>query len=192
MCTLALVTQSSLQGKVHIHLTLIAVVLIALHEVLPINVIPELKKNASNFRHSANFKYEGMVTHSFDRFYIVAKYEVPIIENLKFTTFSFDLMCNHLNISKKSYLLGYIRHCRRIAPYVKFYKQQMDLYSWTTYNILQNEIGLILLCFNHLEDTMIMYVKYNSDTLIELVKTVHPSQNVTTWKEKIFVREINE
>ena len=89
-----------------------------------------------------------MLTHSFDRFYVVAKYEIPMIENLKFTTFSFDLMCNHLNISKKSYLLRYIKHCWRIAPYVKFYKQQIDYYNQTAYNILQNEIGLILPSFN--------------------------------------------
>ena len=136
------------QGKINIHLTLIAVVLISLHEVLAIDVMPELKKNVLNFRYGANFKYEGMLTHSFDRFYVVAKYKIPKVENLKFTTFSFDLMCNHLNISKKSYLLRYIRHCRRIAPYVKFYKQQIDYYNRTTYNILQNEIGLILPSFN--------------------------------------------
>ena len=192
-----------------------------------------------------------MLTHSFDRFYVVAKYKMPNIENLKFTTFSFDLTCNHLNISKNCYILRYIRHCRKIAPYVKFYKQQIDYYNQTIYNILQNEIGLILPSFNnnnnrkqrflttilgiiaskviglafegissflhhkrhkalqkavnvinsksidhnriyHLEDTMIMYGKYNSDTLMELVKTVHQMQNVTTWKEKIFVSEMNE
>ena len=44
----------------------------------------------------------------------------------------------------------------------------------------------------HLEDTMIMYGKYNSDTLMELVKTVYQMQNVTTWKEKIFVSEMNK
>ena len=150
------------------------------------------------------------------------------MEHLQFTTFLFDLTCNHLNNSRKSYLLRYIRHCRRIAPYVKFYKQQIDYYNLTTYNILQNEIGLILPSFNnrkkrflttilstiaskviglafegissflhhkrhkalqkavnikhsrseidhnrvyHLEDTMTMYDKYNSDTLMELVKT---------------------
>ena len=42
----------------------------------------------------------------------------------------------------------------------------------------------------HLEDTMIMYGKYNSDTLMELVKTVHQMQNVITWKEKLFVSEM--
>ena len=78
--------------------------------------MPDLKKNVLNFGYSANFKYERMLTHSFDRFYVVAKYEVPKVEHLQFATFSFDLMCNHLNISRKSYLLRYIRHCRRIAP----------------------------------------------------------------------------
>ena len=97
-----------LQGKMNIHLTLIAVVLISMHEVLAINVMPELKKNVLNFGYGTNFKYEGMLTHSFDRFYVVPKYEIPKVENLKFTTFSFDLMCNHLNISKKRYLLKYM------------------------------------------------------------------------------------
>ena len=214
-----------------------------------IDVMPELKKNVLNFGYGANFKYEGMLTHSFDRFYVVAKYEIPKVEHLQFTTFTFDLMCNHLNISKKSYLLRYIKHCRRIAPYVKFYKQQIDYYNWTAYNLLQNEIGLILPNFNnrkkrflttilgtiatkviglafegissflhhkrhkalqkavnvlnsktnidhnrvyHLEDTMIMYGKYNSDTLMELVNMVHQMQNVTTWKEKVFVSEMNK
>ena len=145
--------------------------------------------------------------------------------------------------------MRYIRYCRKIAPYVKFYKQQIDYYNQTAYNILQNEIGLILPSFNnrkkrflttilgtiaskviglafegivsflhhkrhkalqkavnvinsksktdhnrfyHLEDTMIMYGKYNSDTLMELVKTVHQMQNVTTWREKIFVSKMNK
>ena len=44
----------------------------------------------------------------------------------------------------------------------------------------------------HLEDTMIMYSKYNSDTLMEFVNMVHQMQNVTTWKKNIFVSEIND
>ena len=223
------------------------VFLMSLCKVFKIDMMPELKKNVLNFGYGANFKYEGMLTHSFDRFYVVAKYEIPKVEHLQFTTFVFDLMCNHLNISKKSYLLRYIRHCRRITPYVKFYKQQIDYYNQTAYNLLQNEIGLILPNYNnrgkrfpitilgtiaskfiglafegissflhhkrhkalqkavniinskseidhnrvyHLEDTMIMYGKYNSDTLMELVKMVHQMQNVTTWKEKVFVSKI--
>ena len=114
-----------------------------------IDMMPELKKNVLNFRYGANFKYEGMLTHPFDRFSVLAKYKIPKVEHLQITTFAFDLMCNHLNISKKSYLLRYIKHCRRIAPYVKFYKQQIDYYNQTAYNLLQNEIGLMLPNFNN-------------------------------------------
>ena len=110
----------------HTYSIFITVFLISLHKVLTIDVMPELKKNVLNFGYGANFKYEGMLTHSFDRFYVVTKYEIPKVEHLQLTTFTFDLTCNHLNISKKSYLLRYMRHCRRIAPYVKFYKQQID------------------------------------------------------------------
>ena len=85
----------------HIYSVFITVFLISLCKVLTIDVMPELKKNVLNFGYGANFKYEGMLTHSFDRFYVIAKYEIPKIEHLQFTTFSFDLMCNHLNISRK-------------------------------------------------------------------------------------------
>ena len=106
----------------------ITIITFSLHKAFTIDVIPKMKKNVLNFRYGANFKYEGMLTHSFDRFYVVAKYEIPKVEHLQFTTFTFDLMCNHLNISK-SPLLRYVKHCRRIAPYVKFYKQQIDYYN---------------------------------------------------------------
>ena len=91
-----------------------------------IDTVPELKKNVLNFGYGANFKYVGMLSHSFDRFYVVTKFEMPKIKDLRLTTFSFDLMCNHLNISRKSYLLRYIKHCRRITPYIKFYKPQVE------------------------------------------------------------------
>ena len=232
------------QGKMQIYF--ITVFLFSLHRAFTIDVMPELKKNVLNFRYGVNLKYEGRLMHSFDRFYVVTKYEIPKVEHLQFTTFTFDLMCNHLNISK-SPLLRYIKHCRRIAPYIEFYNQQIDYYNRTAYNLLQNKIELILPNFNsrkkrflttilgtiaskviglafegissflhrrhkalqkavnalnsrtnidhnrvyHLEDTMIMYGKYNSDTLMELVNTVHQMQNVNTWKEKIFVSKMN-
>ena len=35
---------------------------------------PELKKNILNFGYSINYKYEGMLAHSFERSYIVTKF----------------------------------------------------------------------------------------------------------------------
>ena len=44
----------------------------------------------------------------------------------------------------------------------------------------------------HLEDTMIMYVKYNSDTLNNLIDMVHGMHNLTSLKERLFVGRVNE
>ena len=51
----------------------ITIFLFSFCEVFTIDVMPKLKKNVLNFGYSMNFKYEGMLTHSFDRFYVVAK-----------------------------------------------------------------------------------------------------------------------
>ena len=52
----------------------ITILVLSLCKAFTIDVMPELKKNMLNFRYGANFKYEGMLTHSFNRFYIVTKY----------------------------------------------------------------------------------------------------------------------
>ena len=44
----------------------------------------------------------------------------------------------------------------------------------------------------HLEDTMIMYSKYNSDMLMDLINTMHYMQNLISWKEKMFVGKMTE
>ena len=110
--------------------------------MLTTSTMPELRKNVLNFGYGANFKYKGMLAHSFDRFYVVTKFEMPKIEDLKLTTFTFDLTCSHL-ISDRIFMQKYLKHCQRIVPYVRFYQKQIEYYNWTAYNILQNEIGLI-------------------------------------------------
>ena len=45
---------------------------------------------------------------------------------------------------------------------------------------------------HHLEDTMIIYGVYNSDTLTELIDTVHRMHNTTMWKERTFVGRLNQ
>ena len=44
---------------------------------------------------------------------------------------------------------------------------------------------------HHLEDTMIMYGVYNSDTLTDLIDTVHRMQNFTTWNKKTFAGKLH-
>ena len=52
-------------------------------------------------------------------------------------------------------------------------------------NLQQNKL-------HHLEDSMIMYGVYNSDTLAELVDTVHRMHNTTTWRERTFTGRSNQ
>ena len=44
---------------------------------------------------------------------------------------------------------------------------------------------------HHLEDTMILYGVYNSDTLTDLIDTVHRMQNFTTWNKKTFAGKLH-
>ena len=49
-------------------------------------IMPELKRNILNFGYGINFKYEGMLAHSFDRFYVVTKLILPTVSEFKFST----------------------------------------------------------------------------------------------------------
>ena len=69
-----------------------------------------------------------MLSHSFDRFYMVAKFEMPKIKDLKLATFTFDLTCKHVN-NPKSYIYKYLKQCKKIVPYVKFYQKQIEYYN---------------------------------------------------------------
>ena len=42
----------------------------------------------------------------------------------------------------------------------------------------------------HLEDSVVLYSLYNSDTLENLIDTVHRLHNQSTWNERLFVGEL--
>ena len=44
----------------------------------------------------------------------------------------------------------------------------------------------------HLEDSMVMYRIYNSDTLEDLIVTVCRLHNKTTWNERLFAGQIKD
>ena len=43
----------------------------------------ELQRNILKFGYGINYKYEGMLAHSFDRFYVVTKFILPTLDDLK-------------------------------------------------------------------------------------------------------------
>ena len=100
--------------------------------------MPELIRNILNFGYGVNFKYEGIFSHSFDRIYVVAKFELPREEDLKLTTVEFDSKCTYLatNDTQKKLFPKLLLYCLKIVPYVEFYKKQIEYYNDMAYEIL--------------------------------------------------------
>ena len=61
-----------------------------------VDIMPELKRNILNFGYEVNFKYKGMLYHSFNTFYVVAKFELPKVEDVRLTTIEFESRCSYL------------------------------------------------------------------------------------------------
>ena len=111
---------------------------------------PKLKKNILNFGYGINYKYEGMLAHSFDRFYVVTKFILPSIGDLKFSSLNYDNMCTHLdnkyaqNTETRKYMLDLRTFCKKIEAFVVHYKRLIKSYINTVHNILEHEINLLL------------------------------------------------
>ena len=68
------------------------------------------------------------------------------------------------------------------------HKRQKALHK--AVNAIDNKVDLQRSKIFHLEDSMVMYGMYNSDTLEDLIDTVHKLHNRTTWNEKLFSGQI--
>ena len=61
-----------------------------------------------------------MLTHSIDRFYVVTKFILPLIQDLKFSNLNYDNMCAYLdsknvqNTETRKYLLDLRTFVRRL------------------------------------------------------------------------------
>ena len=62
-----------------------------------IEISLELQKNILELGYGINYKYEGMLAHSFDRFYIVTKFMLPSMGDIKFSKLNFDHTCTYMN-----------------------------------------------------------------------------------------------
>ena len=113
-------------------------------------VKPELKKNILNFGYGNNYKYEGMLAYSFDRFYVVTKFILPSIGDQKFSKLNYDNTCTYLDnrnaqtTETRKHILDLMTFCKKIDPFVVYYKRLIKSYNHMAHNILENEINLIL------------------------------------------------
>ena len=130
----------------------LTLIILCMYNTSAVSIMPELKCNVLRFGYGVNFRYESMLLHSFDRFYVVTKIEIPKVLDLNLTLFQFDYNCSHVvNIEKgtRFKMLSTIKemfdvYCKNIIPYMYLYKHQVEYYEKMVYEILGKDIGLIL------------------------------------------------
>ena len=72
------------KGKMNIHLYAIPTVLLYLSSrYSSVEIRLELQKNILKFGYGINYKYEGMLAHSFARFFVVTKFNLSTLDDLK-------------------------------------------------------------------------------------------------------------
>ena len=117
-----------------------------------VSIMPELKHKVLRLGYGVNFRYEGMLSHSFGRFYVVTKIVIPKVSNLNLTLFQFDYNRSHVvNIEKgmnfkiPSTIKDMFNvYCENKIPYMYLYKHHVKYYEKAVYDILEKDIGLIL------------------------------------------------
>ena len=115
-----------------------------------IKIRPALQRNILNFGYGINYKYEGMLLHSFDRFYVVTKFMLLSIRDIKFSRLNFDHTCAYMNkeyapnTDSRKYLTELKMYSNKIKPFVSYYSKLINLYNKTAHNILEYEIKPLL------------------------------------------------
>ena len=109
-------------------------IILCMHSTSAVSIMPELKHNVLRFGYGVNFRCEGMLSHSFDRFYMVTKIEIPKVLDVNLTMFQFDYNSSHVvNIEKDTRfkISSTIKemfdlYCKNIVLYIYLYKHQVE------------------------------------------------------------------
>ena len=81
---------------------------------------------------------------------MVTKFILPSIGDLIFSKLNYDNTCTYLhdrnvhNTDTKKSLLDLLAFCKKIDPYMSYYKRHIKSHNNTAHNILRNQIDLIL------------------------------------------------
>ena len=135
---------------------------ILLYGTSVVSIMPELKQNVLRFGYGVNFRYEGMLVHLFDRFYVVTRIEIPKVSDLNLTMFQFDYNCSHVaNIEKGTKFKipdmiqnMFKQYYKNLIPCMYLYKHQVEYYEKMVYNILEKDIGMILPKFGNTDNNV--------------------------------------
>ena len=117
--------------KVFLHVNLLIILFCLSCGYSSVEIKPELQlqKNVIKFGYRINYKYDGMLAHSFDRFYIVTKFILPTLNNLKLSPINYDKEHNYLcnlddqdNDQIKDNIKDLLLYYAKLRPYMVFYK----------------------------------------------------------------------
>ena len=91
-----------------------------------------------------------MLAYSFDRFYVVTKFMLPMLGDIKFSKLNYDHTCAYMkkqyapNTNSRKYLTELRTYCNKIKPSVSYYSKLINPYNKTAHIILHNKIRLLL------------------------------------------------
>ena len=111
----------------------------------------ELQKNILKFGYGINYKYEGLLAHSFDRFYVITKFVLPTLDDLKLYHIRYDKECRYLRDLDdedddriKQNIKDLFFYCAKIRPYMSLYKRKITVHNLMAHKFLKNGVDLIL------------------------------------------------
>ena len=91
-----------------------------------------------------------MLMHSFNRFYIITKFILPSIGDIKFLQLNFDDSCSYMNkeytpsMDSSKYLQELKMYCNKLKPFISYYSKLIDSYNNTVHDLLENKIKPLL------------------------------------------------
>ena len=92
-----------------------------------------------------------MLAHSFDRFYVITKFILPTLDDLKLSPFRYNKDCTYICNSDnqeseqiKQNIKDLPLYCAKLRPYMAFYNMQIKVHNITAHHILKNEVDIIL------------------------------------------------
>ena len=136
--------------KFYLHFHLLNL-LCYIYKYTSIETKPELQRNILKFGYGINYKYEGMLVDSFDRFYVVTKFILLMMDELKLLLINYDKECKYLSDLDdndkeqiETNIKDLIPYCTMLRLYMAFYKMQINVLNKTAHHTLKNEVDLIL------------------------------------------------
>ena len=114
--------------KFYLHFCLLNL-LCYIYKYVSIKIKLELQKNILKFGYGIKYKYEGMLAHSFDSLYVVTKFILPTMDDLKLSPINYNKECKYLsdlddndNEQIKTNIKDLITYCATLRPYEAFIK----------------------------------------------------------------------